>query len=900
MTTIPLAQKHKYIAFISYSHSDEKTAEWLHRKLESYRLPNAVHRKSDRQVSKHVRPIFRDKTELSTGSLNRILKEELNQSRFLIVMCSPDSAKSKWVNMEVNHFISLNGPEFIIPVIVKGMPHAKDTADECLPHSLICIGEDLLGINFAGQSKEQVLLKTVSALLDIKYDLLYDRHRRRKRRQMILSTAVATVMFSVVLTSAIFSFIQWQQAERRRTEAEQLLNYLLVDIHPKLKQFGRLDILENVAEKSREYIDYISTDIKDPIDAIQAISLRRNMAEVYQSVGKLGVAEALYLKNLAVLEKLARIGPKPEIVFLLQGEAHQSLAGIRKTEGRFQEALKERQAAFSVFKSLVTVKSDPGWRIAKAGSEQRLADAYYDLAMGKLAADHIQSAISDFRRILRENPKGIDSCKLDLAYALVTRSRIETKWGSTTQAYPFFAEAVDLFRQHLEAHPEDRAVRASYANVASDLAAMLKNQGMMEDALVYWDLAIDAERELVAFEPLNVSWRADLSQTIMNKANALERLGRSREGLRLYEEATEHQRKLIALQPRVAEWRATYAFCHHNMAIEYVRLGKKKIALDLWSSAIKTLELLRKEGRSMQEWLVDLANMYEQRGTIAAEVGYFDLATESMKASQAIRESMGTNADQNSGELVKSGLNYGRKALLDYYRKDYKKAIFTITAAEEFMRKAVRLDNTNSEWAEYLAGILKNECVIYRATGFPGKARKAIDECIVILEKLRIRQPGNVKLRVDLSKAYNNLGNIYSDIVMLESSVTAWEKSLELDSDPAQSEYLSSRLGSLAYQYILLHNPGKAEISARKALAADAAPWIRINLAHALLLQGKREAAFAEYTKAIHKGDKSIDSISSDFADFEKYGIHVQGALQMLNDLKSVSTGSTGNKEEVN
>ncbi|MBV5289353.1 MAG: toll/interleukin-1 receptor domain-containing protein [Pelodictyon phaeoclathratiforme] len=271
----------------------------------------------------------------------RTLREEIGQSQFLIVICSPDSAKSEWVEMEVSHFLTLRGHEFVIPVIIKGTPYAKDAVDECLPLSLLRTEVDLLGISFAGQSKEQVLLKTVSALLDIKYDSLYDRHRRRQRRQRMVAATVATVMFVIVLTAALFSIMQWNRAEQRRAEAEQLLNYLLLDLHPKLQQFGRLDILESVAEQSREYIDYISTDVRDPIDAIQAISLRRNMAEVYQSVGKLENAETLHLKNISVLKKLEQIDPKVGIIHLLKGEEHQALASIRKTEGRFQDALHE-------------------------------------------------------------------------------------------------------------------------------------------------------------------------------------------------------------------------------------------------------------------------------------------------------------------------------------------------------------------------------------------------------------------------------------------------------------------------------------------------------------------------------------------------------------------------------
>ncbi|ABL64227.1 toll/interleukin-1 receptor domain-containing protein [Chlorobium phaeobacteroides] len=897
MTTTRLRRQYQYFAFISYSHTDAKVAEWLHRKLESYRLPNAVLRKSDGQLPRHVRPIFRDIADLSSGSLARTLREEIGQSQFLIVICSPDSAKSEWVEMEVSHFLTLRGHEFVIPVIIKGTPYAKDAVDECLPLSLLRTEVDLLGISFAGQSKEQVLLKTVSALLDIKYDSLYDRHRRRQRRQRMFAATVVTVMFVVVLTASLFSFIQWNRAEQRRAEAEQLLNYLLLDLHPKLKQFGRLDILESVAEKSREYIDYISTDVRDPIDAIQAISLRRNMAEVYQSVGKLENAEALHLKNISVLKKLEQIDPKMEIIHLLKGEEHQALASIRKTEGRFQDALHESLTAFSVFKSFVSVKSDARWRSAKASSEQRLSDAYYDLGMGKQAAWHINSAVSDFRRILHEHSAGDNSYKADLAYALVSKSRVEVKWGTTSRAYSVFVEASELFRQHLEEHPEDREVRASFANVVSDLAAMLKDMGRLEDALIYWDLAIDAERELVTFEPLNVRWHADLSETMMNKANALGRLGRTGEGFLLYEEVSRHQRKLIALQPKVARWRATYAWCRHNMAIEYARLGKNKGAIDLWNDAIATIEQLRKDGRAKREWLLDLCNMLDQRATITAENGNFEKAEQDIKASQAIRASLISDSNSSPDELSQMGLNQARKALLDYYRKDYSHAMVSIKAAEGYLRRAVKLDEANCEWRAHLAGTLRNSSVIHRAAGFPDKAKRAIDECIVILEKLRIRQPSDKKIRVDLSQAYNNQGNLYNDFGSIKSSVSAWEKSLTLDSDPAQREFLATRLGTLAYQYILLQDPGKSEMSARKALEVDAAPWIQINLGHALFLQDMREAAKAQYLNAMRKDGKILASISADFVDMENHGIHVRNAIQMLDELRGAALETNNEKQ---
>ena len=48
-------QKH-YYAFISHSSQDEKTALWLRRQLEDYRIPSAIQR--DYHAPQRLRPVF--------------------------------------------------------------------------------------------------------------------------------------------------------------------------------------------------------------------------------------------------------------------------------------------------------------------------------------------------------------------------------------------------------------------------------------------------------------------------------------------------------------------------------------------------------------------------------------------------------------------------------------------------------------------------------------------------------------------------------------------------------------------------------------------------------------------------------------------------------------------------
>jgi hypothetical protein len=87
----------KYRAFISYSHSDEKWAQWLHRSLETYRLPKHLVGAQTEfgPVPARFTPVFRDRDELATATnLGATLINALEQSACQIVICSPKAAQS--------------------------------------------------------------------------------------------------------------------------------------------------------------------------------------------------------------------------------------------------------------------------------------------------------------------------------------------------------------------------------------------------------------------------------------------------------------------------------------------------------------------------------------------------------------------------------------------------------------------------------------------------------------------------------------------------------------------------------------------------------------------------------------------------------------------------------------
>ena len=197
-------EKHKdYYAFISYKREDERMAKWLQHKLEHYKLPSNLNGRTD--LPRSIRPIFRDTTELIPGNLPQQIHDALEASQHLIVICSPRSAQSYWVNKEIETFIAMGKQNNIIPYIIDGQPFAEDVDDECFPPAIRNMPKEkeILGANVNEMGQDAAAVKTVAKMLGVRFDSLwkrYEREQKTKRLLMILAVALFVVAVLGVAT----------------------------------------------------------------------------------------------------------------------------------------------------------------------------------------------------------------------------------------------------------------------------------------------------------------------------------------------------------------------------------------------------------------------------------------------------------------------------------------------------------------------------------------------------------------------------------------------------------------------------------------------------------------------------------------------------------------------------
>ena len=191
----------KYWAFISYSHADEEWAKWLHKSIETYRVPRKIVGRdtAQGQISRRLFPVFRDREELPGASdLGGKLQDALTKSRSLIVICSPKSAVSKWVNEEVKTYKSFGRAGRVFCLITDGEPNAPPDSGllECFPPAVrfqVIDGqvttepaEPIAADARPGKDgKTNALLKLLSGVMGVGYDELRRRERQRQRQRQV-------------------------------------------------------------------------------------------------------------------------------------------------------------------------------------------------------------------------------------------------------------------------------------------------------------------------------------------------------------------------------------------------------------------------------------------------------------------------------------------------------------------------------------------------------------------------------------------------------------------------------------------------------------------------------------------------------------------------------------------
>jgi tetratricopeptide (TPR) repeat protein len=577
----------KYRAFLSYSHRDKAWGEWLHRALEDQRVDGDLvgRRTPAGPVPKTLRPIFRDREDFSAGhSLAEQTVAALEASQFLVVVCSPNAAKSEYVNEEIRRFKAMGRAERVIPIIVDGEPGHPER--ECFPPALRrkvapdgTITDEreepvAADAREQGDGRELAKQKIVAGLLGVGLDEIVRRAGRARQRRNRFWAALAGVFLVLALTataSAVYAYQKLIESEERLDQAIELA-------------YGF--VAEATAMSDRAGV---------PLELTLAL-LRR--------------ADAALNGLMQRGADTAKLRHRRALMLLGFCDSYRLL-------GRIDDWMSRAREAESLLKRLATDDADNhAYQHDLADANDRLGDVLSARDFSNEAVARYKEAASIRRRLMQADPSSL-KIRGELWASVDKLSNVLWENGNRHESLVILDEALQFVLTQAEivtptSGPErarlnlaksgsalaratrgssgvtasvHALIRTAFITISADLAdlydgATNMNQGLwwqaygdfqhfdgrLERALEHYRLSLANWKVLVQREPRNLLWQRQLARTYDSIGDVLGKMQKSAEVVSNYRASLAIRQRLVASDPANVLWQLDLLQSHRRLA----------------------------------------------------------------------------------------------------------------------------------------------------------------------------------------------------------------------------------------------------------------------------------------------------------------------------------------------
>ena len=541
----------RYKAFMSYCHADETWATWLHKALESYRVPRRLvgTAGSHGPVPARLTPIFRDREELSSGAdLSEKIKAALANSESLVVVCSPAAARSRWVNEEIRHFRSLGNEGRIYCVIIDGDPQASDPQHECFPPALLeredhRPAEPLAAdVRKWADGKPLAKLKLAAGLLGVRLDELRQREQQRRRKIQavfgaLILAAAALILFSIqsrlaeneariaretqqaAAENMLAGFLEQSERlgdvadiETRKVFMEVLSSYL-DDLDPKdltlesrrqlgvallnqgviLREEEQLDQAMDVFLRARDILQLLVSESSADAEALFELSqVEYWIGQVHLDLGRMQEANVSFKSYAEVSAALHSLQPDNADWTMEVAYAQSNLGNLENLRTPSDPQLTRQYHEAALEFNEAAARQDKRYEAELAESHANLADAWLGVCSLPLAMENRLRNVELAALHHKLNPAS-NILKQDYAYALSGLSGVQLMTGELERAAESLQHSLDLLTELVKEDPNNLKKRWNRLTISARQAKLLELSGRLEES---WGLSLAVNTEM--------------------------------------------------------------------------------------------------------------------------------------------------------------------------------------------------------------------------------------------------------------------------------------------------------------------------------------------------------------------------------------------------------------------
>lgn len=573
----------KFHAFLSYSHADVRWAKWLHRSIERFQIAKDLQGRITQRgpVPNTLHPIFRDRDDFTTGhTLTEQTIEALDQSRSLILLCSPSVARSHNVNEEVRLFRWRHPDRLVIPVIINGKP--GDPEQECFPRSLVAavaadgsLTAELEAAPLAADlrdkadGKELGLAKIVSGLIGIPLDEVVRRAEREKRRQLRKWIIGLTVICAVMFILAAWAEVNRREAvEQRRVTQEtldrtsQLSNAMVGEWAERLQDQEHIPqaLVIEILKKAQALVDGLSERgaANPQVQRALAVAIVELSSKLL-SQRRISEAKDEILRAVAIFDRLLQGSPSdPERISDLIA-ALDRLGDVYAASGDVEVARNTRERSLGLARSLSAGDHAPlAYKKLLAVSLEKVADLLQAENLAH-ALDYYRQSLSLRRSIAADEPISAQS-KRDVAVSLDRVASCLRQLGRSEEAISSWQESLAVSIEASVLAPTNTQLRREVGVAHQRIGDIYKSDGNMPAALASYQSDLDIIKVLIAQDGTRIGWGYDSLNSYVRVGNAQAAIGDLISATATFKEGLAQALVIVDEPQDSPDWRTVAAF----------------------------------------------------------------------------------------------------------------------------------------------------------------------------------------------------------------------------------------------------------------------------------------------------------------------------------------------------
>ena len=447
---------------------------------------------------------------------------------------------------------------------------------------------------------------------------------QRRRRVFGMIATAASVVLVVVSFLAIQAVRARQDADLRRGQAENLIDFMVGDLRAKLAPIGRLDVLDDVGDKAMEYFASLPADQVDDDELFRRSKTLNDIGDVRIDQGNLEAAQVAFEESLTLAQELAERDPENGEWQVGLGAAHFWVGEVMRRQGDLDGDLRHLRAYLEISEALVEKDlTNLEWQL-ELGYAHGNVGTILDM-QGNLegALDALRKSLAVKQNLVARDPDNT-GWQRDLA---VSHSKVGTtldKMGDLNGALEPHRVALAIRQALVESDLDNTRWRRDLAVSHNRVGSLLEDIGDLEGAIEHFLASLVIEEELVAHDPTNTDWQRDLAVLAGSVGHVAEVLGDLDLAGQHYQDRLRMVEALVETDPKRSVWSADLADTHLDLGRFSLASGQPVRALEEARSALGILEELVHNNPDDQDSTWRLSEAHTLLGSVWAAMGEAD------------------------------------------------------------------------------------------------------------------------------------------------------------------------------------------------------------------------------------------------------------------------------------